>query len=142
MFYLFGPGEDERRMVPALVRKLLAGEEFLATPGDQVRDYLHVEDAAAGLVRLLEASASGTYNVCSGEPVSIRRLMEMIGDEIGATGLIRFGAIPHRAWEPPFICGDSSRLRGLGWKPRYDLRAAIRAAVEHWRKSTPAQIPQ
>lgn len=133
MFYLFGPGEDERRMAPALIRSLLSGREFHATAGNQIRDYLYVDDAAAGLVHLLKAGESGVFNVSSGEPISVRRLMQMIGDEAGAPELIRFGAAPQRNWEPPFICGDSSKLRGLGWSPQYELRDAIRATIDYWR---------
>jgi nucleoside-diphosphate-sugar epimerase len=133
MFSVFGPGEDERRMAPALIRSLLSGREFQASSGDQVRDYLYVEDAAAGLVYLLQFSESGLFNVSSGEPISVRRLMNMMGDEIGAPDLIRFGSAPQRDWEPPFICGDSSRLRCLGWSPQYDLRQAICMTIEYWR---------
>lgn len=139
LFYLFGPGEDERRMAPSLIRALLAGEQFQATAGDQVRDYLHVFDAAGGLVHLMNSDVSGTYNVCSGFAVRVRELMEAIGVETGGADLIRFGVAPHRQWEPPFICGDPARLRESGWKPRYDLRGAVRATVDYWRRRNEEQ---
>jgi nucleoside-diphosphate-sugar epimerase len=133
MFYLFGPDEDPRRMVPAVIKALLESREFLATEGSQIRDYLHVDDAASALVTLLREGASGVFNVCSGEPVTVRRIMQMIGEAIGCPDLLRFGAIPYRNWEPPFICGDSSRLRRLGWAPRRELRDSLRLTIEHWR---------
>src|SRR5574341_1139205 len=49
LFYLYGPQEDERRMIPSLIKKLHKGETFEATAGEQVRDYLHVEDVASAL---------------------------------------------------------------------------------------------
>jgi UDP-glucuronate decarboxylase len=133
IFYLFGPDEDPRRMVPSLIQALLEEREFAATAGDQVRDYLHVDDVASGLITLLRESASGVHNVCSGEPVSVRRIMTMIGEEMGKPELIRFGAIPYRDGESPFVCGDSSRLRQLGWHPRYGLLEAVRRTLEHWQ---------
>jgi nucleoside-diphosphate-sugar epimerase len=133
LFYLFGPDEDVRRMVPGVIRALLGGHEFQASEGDQVRDYVHVDDAASALMTLLRANCSGVFNVCSGEPVTVRQVMRMIGDEIGQPGLIRFGGVPRRHWEPPFICGDCSKLRQLGWRPKYELRDALRLAIEYWR---------
>jgi len=140
MFYLFGPDEDPRRMVPAVINALLEHREFQATEGGQIRDYLHVDDAASALIALLREGASGVFNVCSGEPVTVRRIMQMIGEEIGCPELIHFGAIPYRNWEPPFICGDSSRLRRLGWAPRLELRDSIHLTIEHWRSKLSGKI--
>src|SRR6202011_3100840 len=69
LFYLYGPYEDERRMVPSLIRSLLENKPFKASSGRQIRDYLHVDDVAAALCALAAARANGTFNVCSGEPV-------------------------------------------------------------------------
>ncbi len=46
IFYLYGPKEDARRIVPSAILKLEKGEPFPASPAEQVRDYLHVEDVA------------------------------------------------------------------------------------------------
>ena len=134
LFYLFGPEEDRRRVVPSLICSLLSGREFEATMGEQTRDYLYVEDAAAGLVTLVKNAANGVFNVCSGEAVRIRDLMQMAGDLAGRPELIRFGALPYRALDPPVVRGDSSRLRSLGWRPRRDLLAALKMTVEYWRE--------
>ena len=143
LFYLYGPDEDERRLVPALIRALLRGEPFPATKGEQVRDYLHVEDAAAALWALVERRVAGTVNVASGVPVTMRQVMETVGELVGRTDLIRFGALPYREWEPPFICGDNRRLRHeAGWAPRYPtLRAGLAPTVEWWKGQSPALPP-
>jgi nucleoside-diphosphate-sugar epimerase len=46
---------------------------------------------------------------------------------------IRFGAVTPRGWEPPFICGDNSRLRELGWRPAITLEEGLGAVVEEAR---------
>ncbi len=132
LFYLYGPYEDGRRMVPALVRALQRGESFAATKGEQVRDYLHVEDVASALATLARRDATGVFNVASGAPVTVRHLMETARAVVGG-GAVDFGAVPYRAWEPPFICGDSHRLRDLGWEPRYTLEEGLRHAAAWWR---------
>ncbi len=132
LFYLYGPMEDKQRLVPALINALGRGEPFRTTPGEQIRDYLHVADVAAGLVTLIEQQASGVYNIASGVPISIRTLVETIGDLMGHTDLLQIGAIPYRNWEPPFICGDNSKLRALGWQPRYRLRDGLQQTIAWW----------
>lgn len=133
IFYPYGPYEDERRVVPALIRSLLRKQPFPATMGDQVRDYLHVEDVAAALVLLAEKRADGVFNVASGVPVTIRHLMESVGELLDSSQLIQFGALPYRDWDPWFICGHNQRLRNLGWTRRFALRDGLRQTVDWWR---------
>jgi nucleoside-diphosphate-sugar epimerase len=133
LFFLYGPDEDPRRMIPAVIRALLEGREFPATDGEQVRDYLHVDDVAMGLATLLHSGASGVFNICSGECVPVRRIMQMIGDQIGRAELILFGKQPRRHWEPQSICGDNSKLRSLGWRSGRGLAEGLRETIEFWR---------
>jgi UDP-glucuronate decarboxylase len=132
LFYLYGPHEDERRLVPSLIRALREKAPFKASSGSQVRDYLHVDDVAAALCRLALAQEAGTFNVCSGVPVQVRALMATLGRIAGQENLIRFGELPDRDWEPPFICGDAGRLRATGWAPTYDLEAGLRQTRDWW----------
>lgn len=134
IFYLYGPYEDERRVVPALIRALLNGQLFPATKGEQVRDYLHVEDVASALIALVEQRATGVFNISSGLPVTMRRLMETIGEIVGRTDLIQFGVLPYREWEPRFICGDNQRLRAVNWLPHYALKEGLRQTVDWWQR--------
>lgn len=125
MFYLYGPQEDSRRLIPALIQSLRAGKSFDATLGEQVRDYLHVADVASALWTLSKERANGIYNIASGNPITIRALMESVGDMVGNRHLIRFGELPYRQWEPMFICGDNRKLRTLGWSPQYPLQKGL-----------------
>lgn len=130
IFHLHGPDEDPRRLVRSVATALLRGEEARTSAGDQVRDFSHVEDVAAGLVALLASKAQGSVNVASGEPVRLRRIVEMIGESTGSTALLRMGALPARADEPPLLVADVRRLRSeVGFTPRYTLDEGIAATV-------------
>lgn len=137
-FYLYGPAENEQRLVPGLIKSLMQGEEFPITPGEQIRDYLHVEDVAAALWTLANQQADGIFNVCSGFPITIRQFAETVGELLSSGHLIKFGALPYRDWEAMFICGDNQKLRRLGWSPRYALRDGLQHTVEWWRKTLAA----
>jgi nucleoside-diphosphate-sugar epimerase len=131
VFHLHGPGEDPRRLIQWVASELRAGRPVELTDGSQVRDHLHVTDVAAGLVALLSAGASGVYNVCSGEPVTLKEVLETVGEIVGRPELLRFGARPHRPDEMMFLCGNSRRLRSLGWKPRFGLKDGLADAISN-----------
>lgn len=134
IFYPYGPFEDRRRAVPALILSLLEGRRFAASSGEQVRDYVFGRDVADAFVTLIDQRASGAFNVASGVPITVRQLMETIGDQMGGRELIDFGAAPPRAWEPRFIAGETARLRSLGWSPRYSLDRGLEETIEWWRE--------
>lgn len=133
IFYLYGPKEDARRLVPSAILKLEKGELFPASPGEQVRDYLHVEDVARALLTILEKHATGIFNICSAKPVTLRQLLESIGNLTGRPELLAIGALPYREWEPMFICGNNMRLRKIGWTPQIDLRPGLKETISWWK---------
>ena len=134
LFHLYGPRERPERLVPSVIRSLLRGEPFLATAGDQVRDFLHVSDVASALGTLVANRAQGTFNVCSGVDVTVRTVVETIAGLLGKADLVRFGAIPSRPWDPAAIRGDNSRLLAEGWRPRHDLRSGLEETIAWWRE--------
>ena len=129
IFYPYGPQEDQRRLVPAAIKALNQGVAFPASPGDQVRDYIHVADVAAAFCTLMEKQAEGVFNISTGVPVSIRQLLEALGRLMNRSDLIQLGMLPYRNWEPPFICGDNTLLRKLGWSPCYSLEAGLSETI-------------
>lgn len=134
LFYLYGRAEDPRRLVPALIQSLLRDEPFSASTGDQVRDYMHTDDVAGALWHLATHEANGVYNIASGEPTTVKSVMTTIGDALGKSSLIRFGALPPRQWDPPVIFGDNTRLRATGWQPRFSLRDGLADITAWWSK--------
>jgi nucleoside-diphosphate-sugar epimerase len=139
IFHLYGPDENSQRLVPAAIHALRSGEEFAATAGDQVRDYLHVEDVATALCALIEHEVDGVVNVCSGVPVTVRHVIESIATILGRLDLVRFGRVTSRRWDPPFVCGDNSRLVSeASWRPTFDLKSGLEDTIAWWR-SQPAR---
>ena len=130
LFHVHGPGEAPDRLVPSVARALAGGQPFDLSPGDQVRDQLHVKDVADALVHLAAGEATGVFNVCSGEPVTLRQVATAVGQALGRADLLRFGARCYAPGELMFLAGDPARLRATGWRPRVtDLAAGIADAV-------------
>jgi len=130
--YLYGPWEDERRVVPAVIGSLLRGEPIELTSGRQARDYLHVADVAEALCRVVESELTGRVDICTGSPVTLRDVFEEIGRATGRTELLRIGARQEAESIGWPATGDPAALRSTGWRPRYDLRQGISETTEWW----------
>ena len=105
LFYLYGEGEDERRLVPYIHKQLAKGEAAELTSGKQVRDFLDVSEAGRIIAELALREQHGPINVCSGVPVTVRQLAEKIADTYGRRDLLKFGARPDNLVDPPCVLG-------------------------------------
>jgi nucleoside-diphosphate-sugar epimerase len=133
LFYQYGPYEAEGRLVPAVIRSLLGGEEAHVTEGRQIRDFLHVKDVASALTAVMSSDCTGSVNIGSGHPVSVRELVATIATRLGAPHLVRYGARPTSPSDPPFICANNTRLRDeVGWQPAFDLQSGLDHTIEWW----------
>lgn len=105
LFYLYGEGEDERRLVPYLHKQLAKGEEVELTSGKQIRDFLNVSDAGRIIAEVALGEQRGPINVCSGIPITVRQLAEQIADTYERRDLLKFGARPDNLIDPPCVLG-------------------------------------
>jgi nucleoside-diphosphate-sugar epimerase len=136
LFYLYGPWEDPRRLVPEVTLKLLRGERAAVTSGLQVRDFLHVADTAKGLVDVSLSQLRGPVNIGSGEPVRVSEVVHAIGVITGRADLIDVGGRAGNLVDPPYVCADNRRLRNeAGWRPRYGLLDGLEQTIAWWRAS-------
>lgn len=132
IFFLYGPGEHPSRLIPSVIASLLRGEPARCTHGNQVRDFMHVEDVAAAFVALLDSEARGPVNIASGNPVALKDVVRGIADCLHQPGLVQLGAIPAPAGEPDALIADIVRLRDeVGFRPRYKLKKGIEQMINH-----------
>lgn len=134
VFLLYGPGEQEGRLVSSVIRSLLRERSAPCSHGEQIRDFLYVDDAAAALVALLVSEVSGPVNVASGEPLRVKDLVTAIGRRLGRLRLVDLGALPTREGDPPQLLADTTRLREeVGFVPRFGLERGIEESIAFWR---------
>ncbi len=105
LFYLFGAGEDPRRLVPYIRQQLDCGKEAELSSGTQVRDFLDVVVAGQQIAKVTMGNIQGAVNICSGVPITVRQLAEQIADGYGRRDLLRFGARPDNLVDPPCVVG-------------------------------------
>lgn len=133
IFFLYGPHEHPSRLVAYTVRSLLRGEPALCSEGRQILDFTFVEDAASAFVSLLESAVQGPVNIGSGRPVAVRDVLQEIGQQLGRSELIHFGARTASSGPDRFWANTQRLTEEVGWVPRYTIVDGIKQTIEWWR---------
>jgi nucleoside-diphosphate-sugar epimerase len=129
--HLYGPGDEPSRFVTHVIRQCLSNAECIPfTEGQQMRDFIHINDAVAGAIRLLDETEKlplgwSGFDLGSGCPISIRQLVERIHHLTFSQAKLHFGAVPYRDHETMETEADISRLTELGWMCRVPLNDGL-----------------
>lgn len=105
LFYLYGEGEDERRLVPYVRSRIVAGQPVELTSGKQIRDFADVSVAGAMIAEIALSDRQGPANICTGKPITVRELAEQIAHEYGRQDLLKFGMRADNLTDPPCVVG-------------------------------------
>src|SRR5581483_10458525 len=134
LFNVYGPGEGPYRLIPFIMDHLLRYQPAELTGGEQVRDFLHCDEVASALIAAASADLHPhhAYNVCSGQPATVREAGELAADALGKPrALLQWGKRPYRNDEPMWVVGDNTKFHeATGWQPHMDLRTGIRRMIE------------
>ena len=126
IFFVYGPNEPTGRLFGDLISNLRTAQPVDCTDGIQERDFLHVDDLARALLRLLETDVTGAVNVASGTAIPVRDLIEEVANQMGRPDLIRLGAITRVANDPDRLAADVTRLRvEAGFAPQHDVVSGV-----------------
>jgi UDP-glucose 4-epimerase len=136
LFSSYGPDDNDCWLIPILISEMLAGRRPKTTLGTQLWDWLHVEDVARAILAVATTpTASGIFNLGSGEPVRVRDVVERIRD-LAAPGMdLVFGEVPFRPDQVMRMQADISRLRAAtGWAPRIGIDEGLQQTVDRYRE--------
>jgi nucleoside-diphosphate-sugar epimerase len=136
IFFAYGPGEFEKRLVPDVIGALRRGEQARTTHGRFGRDFVFVADIADAFVKLTEADAIGTFNIGSGQAPLLCDIISEIGALVGRSDLLQIGALEARPGEPEEIRADATRMATvIGWRATTPLAQGLRETIA-WHEQT------
>jgi GDP-4-dehydro-6-deoxy-D-mannose reductase len=132
-----GPGQDDRFVVPAFVRRLKFAKQIGAPVVkvgnlEPVREFLHVLDVVDAYARLLVKGEPGeAYNVASGRGISLEDLLFKLADMVGVRPIVEADPELMRPADVPHLVGDASKLRTTtGWAPRHSLESTLQQVLD------------
>lgn len=119
IFLPYGKGEDSRRLIPSLIAVFRGERPPFGINANAFRDFLHADDVASGLIRLLLSDADGSYNISSGRPTQIADVVNTIAKSFEGNPRTVLDLSTERAGEPLILFGDNGKLKALGWQPKH-----------------------
>jgi dTDP-glucose 4,6-dehydratase len=131
----YGPYQFPEKLIPFFITRALKDESLpLYGDGMNVRDWLYVEDDCEAILTVIERGTEGeVYNIGGGNEISNLDLTRSILRILGKPeSLIKF--VKDRPGHDRRYALDSDKIRsGLGWSPRTDFEAGLKATVEWYR---------
>jgi GDP-L-fucose synthase len=134
---VYGPYDNfdpkNAMVIPSLIRRAVDGENPLAVWGDgsPIRDFIHAEDVARGMLLAVENQVTEPINLGSGVGVSIKELVEVIAHHLPKP--------PEIVWDTSKPSGDRRRLmdmaraRSYGFEPNIPISEGVPAVMDWYR---------
>jgi nucleoside-diphosphate-sugar epimerase len=134
----YGPWERPGRLISHTILSALKKQDIRMTSGNQERDYLFIDDVVDALMlAMTKPTPPGTvYNICSGQGVPIRDIVQRTLRLMGNPVKVELGALPTRPDEIWKFSGDNTAAhRALGWQPRIGLEEGLRRTIDWFVKN-------
>lgn len=133
LFNVIGTGDPNGHLIPDVMSQLARGvADATIALGNTAprRDYIYVDDVASGLVAMLGGMADAppveTYNLCTGDELSVAGLVELIGEIMGVRVTVAVDPARVRKVDRPQQLGRPDKLADrLGWRAQWTARDAL-----------------
>lgn len=133
IFQTYGAGQPGRTLIPAALAAALNGADFPMTSGNQQRDWVAVEDVAAGIAAAVQTPtpAGVTLELGTGRLTSLVEVVQQVYTLVGRGGRPRPGMLPDRPGEVDHRPADADAAAALiGWRARLSLTEGLRQLVQ------------
>lgn len=148
LFNTIGLGDPNGHLIPDILEQIAAGDDQpVIRLGNTApkRDYIYVDDVAAGFVavlsRVLEGESRDTFNLCTGRELSVGGLVELMGDIMGKSVRIESDPSRFRKIDRLQQLGDPSKVTAkTGWTAAWSARDAL-SAIMHGLGYPVADVP-
>jgi nucleoside-diphosphate-sugar epimerase len=134
-FSLYGVGDNKETMLTSIVKKMLENEPCKLTECIQMWDFLHINDAVEGLIKLIEVHCSdGIYNFGSGNPRALKSFIEEIYQITQSRSKLLFGQIPYPKTGMVSIQPDISKLKKeTAWEPSISFQTGVEEIIQYFK---------
>jgi GDP-4-dehydro-6-deoxy-D-mannose reductase len=136
-----GPRQTPAFVAPSIAKQIAEIEAGIKQPVlmmgnmEPQRDIMDVRDTVRAYRALMQTARPGVpYNVCSGVPTAIRRLVELFVSHARVPISIEQDASRLRPNDTPMVLGDRSQItRETGWEPQIPLHETVSDLLDYWR---------
>ena len=136
-YMTFGPAQDPSKLIPSVILSALRGESPQLSSGRWEADWVYVDDVIEGfLTAALAPGVEGkTIDLGSGVGTSVRAVVEILVQQMGARLKPVFGVVPDRPMEPVRVANAAETKEWLGWEVTTHLKEGLRQTVDWYNAS-------
>ena len=133
--HVYGQGDGPKKFVPDLLERLQQNQaEIALTPGDQVRDFIYVDDVAQAFTFVLQQRdllpvGVTEYEVGTGVATTLCEFVETARTVTSSQSRLNFGALPHRREEIMCSVAEIQGLKTLGWQATTSIENGLRLSA-------------
>lgn len=132
LFSLYGPNDNHKWFVHYLINELIENREIKMTLGEQLWDYLYIEDAVSILNKIVDLDiAMGITNYASGNSIKLKEFVKIAKSLSNSSSKVDFGAVPYREDQVMNMKPDISKLKKmLKWNAMYSYKDGLRKYIK------------
>lgn len=133
---IYGPGEMSPRLVSASLKEMISGEHCAFSAGEQLYDFIYIDDAAGAFVAIGErGKANRTYYIGSQEPQKLKYFLIEMKNQIDPEMEIGLGEIPFHGISLSYEEFDRNAVKDdTGFVPQVSFAEGIRNTVDWLRE--------
>jgi CDP-paratose synthetase len=133
--HFYGPEDDQSKFTSFIISNCKNNTpELNLTNGEQMRDFIHIDDVVSAYLTFLNKSNSFSekfieFDVGSGSAISIRQFVETVHRLTKSNTRLNFGALPYRLGEVMYSKADISTLSSMGWNCRFNIEDGLKLSI-------------
>ena len=134
-YLVYGPRQDVKRFLPITITGCIKNKKFSCSKGDQLRDFLYVDDAVEAVTKsLTNKNARGQIiNIGSGKPRKIKNVIEKV-KKISKGGYPQFGKIKLRKDEILKLYPNIKKAKDkINWKPKISFEKGLKKTINSYK---------
>ena len=134
----YGPGQGDEMFIPALIKTLIKKQPFKMTEGNQLRDFIYIDDLTDALLKGLTCVGleGQIINIASGTSITIKEIAIQIAEITNSIANLKLGEVPYRKFEIMDYTVDISKATTiLQWYPKTKLSDGLRKTISFFKKN-------
>lgn len=131
LYLVYGPYQDENRLVPIVIMNAMKDKTFDCSNGKQLRDFTYVEDVVDAFIKIIKCQKTNgeIINIGVGKPIRVKLLIKKICKIVGC-GKPNFGIIKMRKDEILKLYPSVKKIKKLiRWKAKIDIKTGLKKTI-------------
>ena len=136
-FLTYGPGQENDMLIPSLIKKVIKGEAFEMTEGEQTREFNYVDDIVDGFIKAVTTieAIGEIINIGNGREYRIREVVETVLKLMDSSLKPKVGSLDYRPGETwHFYCDNTKARKILGWQAKTSLEEGLKNTIAWFQK--------